>query len=508
MIKTRIITLSIVFYFPIIVFCQKTTEDTNVRSDTTTYASITIEQYLDTLHNLYHYNLSYSSEFFPKDSLIHVNISNKNLSGTLNNIFNNYPLSIEINDNVIIIKPTPELHNYITIQGIIFDNKTKQPVPFANISIKNESFGTITNINGQFTFLIPKQYKSSSVLISSIGYQSIETSIPPNDTTISILLNKTSIPLQEIKVVYIPPIDLIRKVRNNIYKNYPSSPRLLEAFFREKTKKDNKYIEISEAVLNIYKDAYTKNSRDEKVKFIIGRKNISDEKLTVARLKIEGGPALFAKIDIAKSMEFISEEDIVKYEYKLVDKTIEYDHLIYIIRFTPKEETNKEEIYYSGELHIVAESYAIAYATFQLTKQTLKRANKYLIKKEAKKIKTTPSLAKYEIYYRPVGDKWTLSRTNGVLNIKMLDKRDKRIKTQYQTISELLITNSSYITSIPFKGEEIFKSNYILADKITEYNPDFWKNYNIITPEEDLINVIKKNPVKIYLIPQQEKTRH
>ncbi len=506
--KSQVITLLILICFPIILFCQKESVKKEIKYNTATFPSFTIEQFLDTLHTVYQYNLSYSSEYFPKDSVIKVNFTKDNIQSILDNIFKNYSLDIDIKDDIIIIRPHTIPQSYITIQGTVLDYTTNQPLPCATISVKNEPLGTITNSNGKFSFLVPKKYKSSKLYISSLGYQSAELPIPPQDTTICIITKQISIPINEIKIIYMPAEEIIKRVRNNITDNYYETPKLLSAFFREKTKKDNTYIEISEAFLNIYKDGYHKNSKEEKVKFIVGRKNVSDKKITVARLKIEGGPALFAKIDIAKNMDFISEDASLKYQYKLIDKAIELDRLFYIIRFTPIDESDKEGIYYSGELHIDAETYAIVYASFQLTKHTLKRANKYLIKKEVSKIRTIPTLAKYEIFYRPLGSKWILSRTNGILNIKMIDKRNKRIKTQYETISELLITNSINTSSIPFKNKETFKSTYILADKITEYDPDFWKNYNIIKPEDDLIKVFKNNPIEIYIIPPREKTRH
>jgi hypothetical protein len=42
----------------------------------------------------------------------------------------------------------------------------------------------------------------------------------------------------------------------------------------------------------------------------------------------------------------------------------------------------------------------------------------------------------------------------------------------------------------------MYRSNYVLSEKIDSYDPDFWKNYNVIKPGEDIENVFKKNTLK------------
>jgi hypothetical protein len=43
-----------------------------------------------------------------------------------------------------------------------------------------------------------------------------------------------------------------------------------------------------------------------------------------------------------------------------------------------------------------------------------------------------------------------------------------------------------------FKPSELYKSKYILTDEIKSYDPEFWKNYNVIKPDEKIENVFKK----------------
>ncbi len=63
--------------------------------------------------------------------------------------------------------------------GQIKDSKTNEPVPFANILIKNSQIGVVTDEAGRFTF--SKETKSNSLMVSSLGYISKTVSFKNGD---------------------------------------------------------------------------------------------------------------------------------------------------------------------------------------------------------------------------------------------------------------------------------------------------------------------------------------
>ena len=44
--------------------------------------------------------------------------------------------------------------NQFSISGVIFDKKTKNPLPFASVVYVKKSLGTTSDINGNFSFTI------------------------------------------------------------------------------------------------------------------------------------------------------------------------------------------------------------------------------------------------------------------------------------------------------------------------------------------------------------------
>lgn len=66
---------------------------------------------------------------------------------------------------------TPHIFAQTKVSGIVID-KSKQPIPFANVVFKNSSIGTVTNEDGRFYMESPNTY--TTLVISSIGFSEKE----------------------------------------------------------------------------------------------------------------------------------------------------------------------------------------------------------------------------------------------------------------------------------------------------------------------------------------------
>jgi len=101
------------------------------------------------------------------------------------------------------------------VQGYVFSNGA--PAPYANISLKNTSYGTTCNEKGYF---IIKNIPTASyqLLVSHIGYESFQQTVlvKENDTiTLSITLNTSNVKMEEVVVTgqYEPT-----EVKRSVYK--------------------------------------------------------------------------------------------------------------------------------------------------------------------------------------------------------------------------------------------------------------------------------------------------
>ncbi|SMO71548.1 CarboxypepD_reg-like domain-containing protein [Saccharicrinis carchari] len=472
------------------------------------YKSIKIEALLDSLHHLYNYDFSYDPSNLPVDSLVQAIYQRQSLYHILSELFRHYSLTFSSVRRQIMIahhSPNAALLDYVSISGTVVSADNNQPIPFVNIAVKGQPLGTTSNTEGDFTFLVPRKYVGQQVILSSIAYRNDSVPIPQSDTAIIVSLQPQTIELKEIKVVLLSPYEIVKRIIENRERNYFTNPVLLTAFFRESIKQDGKYIEVSEAAIEIFKSSYLHTHDNEEARFIKGRKKVEDKKVAVARLKLAGGPALFSTVDVAKHLDFIGGQNAHNYTYTYQGQDIVNDRVVYKIGFTPVSELNG--IYYEGELSVDMATFALLRAEFGMTKKTLRNSNKYLIRKNAKKVKSTPVYTRYIVDYRPYKDKWMLNSVRGDLIINMQDKRNK-IKSVYEITSDMLITNARPSQGKRIRYSEAFKTKYVLADKIVDYDPDFWQNYNVIRPEEELENIFKQAAVEINVVPSTKKTKY
>ena len=65
----------------------------------------------------------------------------------------------------------------ILISGKIIDKETKESLTFTSIGIKGKSIGTITNLQGEFDFHIPPEFRNDLLVINMLGYKTFNAPI-------------------------------------------------------------------------------------------------------------------------------------------------------------------------------------------------------------------------------------------------------------------------------------------------------------------------------------------
>lgn len=92
------------------------------------------------------------------------------------------------------------VHAQQIAKGILKDDKSSEPVEFANIGIIQKGVGTVSNEDGEFTLSIPDSLLNEKIRISRIGYKTLELSVADfkDQTTIKLSQNATS--LNEVAV--------------------------------------------------------------------------------------------------------------------------------------------------------------------------------------------------------------------------------------------------------------------------------------------------------------------
>jgi len=376
----------------------------------------------------------------------------------------------------------------ITITGKIIDAETKKPIMYTSVFLNETSIGTVANTNGEFILKIPAN-KNAKIGFLHLGYKSVYIDISElqkNENIISMMPEIVS--LQEIIVRIENPVNLLKGAVNNIYKNYSRKPATVMGFYRETIQQNKRYVSVAEAVLEAYKASYT-SFLDDKVKILIGRKGQDVKKMDTLIVKLQGGPLTPFYLDIAKNPENLISEDFFKnYDLKLVGQTSLDNQRCYIVEFEMKKDLNLP--LYKGKFFIDVDNLAFVAIEFGISDYGLQYANNLFIKKKPLSLKVEILGANYFIKYNKSNSIWNLAYVRSELKFKCKWKK-RLFSSTYNITTEMAITDIDYNNVERIKAAEAFKFSDVFSEKADDFkNDDFWGDYNIIAPDESIMNAI------------------
>jgi hypothetical protein len=156
---------------------------------------------------------------------------------------------------------------YITITGVVKDIKSKKTLEYVSISVPGTGIGTISNADGGFTIKVRDSLNVKTIEVSHIGYFNQRVPLSDQDmSNITIFLTRNENKLKEVVVESTDPLQLVEKAIDKIGDNNSLMTNLLTGFYRETIQKRRSYINISEAVIDIYKTPYTQSDAGDRYK--------------------------------------------------------------------------------------------------------------------------------------------------------------------------------------------------------------------------------------------------
>jgi hypothetical protein len=443
---------------------------------------------------------SYNATEIDPQQTYSVSAENKSLYTVLHSIFKPQKITLSERENQVIIskssKPLVVLNEtdtvpvkYFFLSGKIIEEKRGKPVPYASVSVFKKPIGTISNNDGEFILKLHPDNISDTVIISCMGYgQKIVPASLLLDEDLFIL-QPISIRIREVRVTAISANQVLVNFRRNLDQNYSSEMKYFSAFYRETVRQDGDYINVSEAVLDVLKSSYVNTFREDLVRVVKGRRSPEVKPFYWLNFKLQGGPFTITKLDAVKTVEsFLDEEYENMYKYR-VDDVIRYNgYPVYVVRFEPLFTTFFPA--FEGEMYIHRDSYALVHAKYWLNRSGLRDATSVMIRKKPRKVRARPSFVEYTVNYQKYDGKWHLLTAQASVKFKVRSKRDK-LNSEFHSVSDLLVTNIKDTDLKRFARDEIFTQSDIFVEMLGKYDEQFWENYNIIKPDEDLRNAFK-----------------
>ncbi len=381
---------------------------------------------------------------------------------------------------------------FVLFNGKVVDSNSQKPLVFASVAVEGTNIATVTNAEGGFSIKIPNNELSGKIKISYMGYENLILPISTLQKKKNNLieLKIVSIKLTEVNVFPDNPRLLIEKVLENRTQNYHTDAVLMTAFYRETIKKHNKYVGLSEAVVEVYKQPYQSNKRDA-VKIYKGRSSSNIKKMDTLLLKLQGGPASSLFLDIVKNPYMILSDDVLdKYDYSFSNITKVDDKLNYVIEFKQNPYVITPLFY--GRIYINMDNFAISSMFFSLNTENRSEASAMFVKKKPIGVSVYPTTADYMVKYTEKDGKWYYGYSRGEVAFKVKWKR-KLFNSNFSTLVEMAVTDWKKTESKTFKSADRIKMNIIMAEKVNGFgDKDFWGEQNIIEPDKSIESAIEK----------------
>lgn len=381
--------------------------------------------------------------------------------------------------------------NYLTVSGIVRDDS--QRLPFVSVTIQGSTLGTITNEDGYFTLKIPNTDKDITIVISHVGYYASTVTVKASEAHgMRIFLKQHPNMLDPALVVSLDPEDLVRTALSKVRVNYPAKAVSQRGFYRETARKGNRYISVSEAVVDIYKNGYAHSSDFDRIEILKGRRLMSQKSADTLAVKMQGGPVLALSLDVVKNhADLFFEEDLAAYDYIMDTPTVIDQKPVFVVRMEPRVRNDRYPLYHA-KIFIDKSSLAIMRAEYNVDMEDQALVDNAVLLRKPAGLKFQTLGVSFISSYRFVGDKAVQHYVRCSMDFKC-DWKKRLFSSAYNAVTELVATDVKMedVETIPSSAS--FKMKDTFYDRVDDFaDPDFWGDYNILEPSESLEHAVSR----------------
>ncbi|MBN2864007.1 MAG: carboxypeptidase-like regulatory domain-containing protein [Bacteroidales bacterium] len=460
---------------------------------------------LDLITKVTGYNFTYDSRLIDHDNRIRMTFTDVNLEVILDSILKNDSLSYSVIDKYIIISKPPSppvlkadlspINETGFISGIVIDEESSEPLPFATIGLKNKGRGTVANNNGEFMLKIAPDYLSDTLSVSYLGFIGREIPLKQSlGNNLTITMKREFISIPDIIIRIQIPQEIIFKALSAITQNYGNTPALMTAFYREGVMKKEELQTYSEAILRIYKSSYPGLINDQ-INVFKSRKIENLDKSDTLAIRLKAGLSTSLDLDgIKNNFDFMSRENLDNYIYRMSDIVVYDDETAYVIDFEQKKNVN--QALFRGSMYINTDDFALLRADFEINPDHIDKMKNSFVTSPSRGFETWPASVGYSVSYRKINNRYFLNHVRGDLVFKA--KKKKRLfNSEFTVFFELAVTDIKLNNVNRFEREQLAPAHSVFSKTITSYDAKFWENQDFLKPEDNLLQALKNMNVKM-----------
>jgi erythromycin esterase-like protein len=257
-----------------------------------------------------------------------------------------------------------------TVRGVVLDQKTKTPVPYASVAVTGQTVGTVADGQGRFSLTMPRP---GTLQVSSVGYTT--TTVPGKaGELLTVLLAPSAYELQDVQVrgESLDPRKIMKKVLAALPANYEQQDYAAEVYSRRRVINFDTLRHETEYVSQIFEPAGHRNwaggflmmgpGQTHRVQEVHVIKKPGQEGYTGI---MEGGPGFFASAaDPVRISPLFKSSTLKKFRLRLDSVVERGTETLYIIGFEAKHANHRStgtylQSGYSGRLYVQKSDYAV-----------------------------------------------------------------------------------------------------------------------------------------------------
>lgn len=162
---------------------------------------ITVKDILHKIEKSSNYTIFYRQDQIDLKQKVTVFTENAPIESVMKQVLQDQPLTFEIMDDVIVIKPLKaEAAQPGTVSGTVTDDKG-EPLIGASVMVKGTTAGVSTDVSGKFNLRIPGGSQTVTLIVKYIGFKQKELTARPGQTGVHIVLDPDAASLSEVVVI-------------------------------------------------------------------------------------------------------------------------------------------------------------------------------------------------------------------------------------------------------------------------------------------------------------------
>ncbi len=377
------------------------------------------------------------------------------------------------------------------IYGMVEDIKTGEPVAFASVGIQDEPFSTVTNLDGEFSFIIPSTSGVDSITISSIGYELKKIAITEfsDDVILPIKLTLSETVLEAVTVLdSLSGKEIMALAAEKMTDNHPSEPTSMNVFYRERQLLDGAYVSLVEAALTVY-DQYNIKKRKSPL-----RTKVKVEELRRSLVYKHPFNSWWQQDNLMMRSWHLNpipydarlmEKSAVNGEFKRVSMTTVLGQKTYII------ESDNDD-FWKTTYYVQAGSYAIVRVEESFD-ETVHGPKHWKLQGDSLQLDVHFKKRSVIVDFKEINNKYypTFMQLSGSHNYY----HEGKFLAQFGIMQDFIINDINWKNPTVVLRNEATRIGKSLLSKDYPYNEEFWKNYNVLqeTPlEKDLVKDLEK----------------